>query len=104
MGPYLPTDLVVRQRLLELIEAGHKYMLHVLTKDGPLLITEQNHEIIVHTVILAKIEVESMSENLRSSVWKEVLWHKDDQRMFLLSAASEILVSFSVGRQKNLAE
>ena len=91
--------IIFGAKVNELIDAGHKYMLPLITKNNLLLaITEQNENVVVNTVILTKIEVKAVSENLRPSIGKKVLRHQNNQRMFFLSTTSEILVRLSVGR------
>ena len=70
MGHYLLANLVVSKSFLELVETGHKYLLHRLTLFGAKKHTliEEGQNIVMYPVLLTEVEVEAVPENLRSSI------------------------------------
>jgi hypothetical protein len=106
MRPYLSANLIVRQRFLELIKARYKDLLHRFTLTGTELhiIVKESQDIVMHAILLTKIEIETVPEYLRSSIREKMLRNKNDERELFLPASSETLVGFLVRRQKNLAQ
>ena len=111
MRSNLLADLVIRQRFLELIEAGDKYIfarrqaklfLFLRAKLHP--ITKKSQNIIEHTIMLLEVEIQRVAEDLGPSVGEQVLGDKYDEGILLLSAACKMLVGLFVVGEEDLAE
>lgn len=67
MRPNLLTDGLVRKGFLELVKASDKYLFHFGTKLD--IGMKQGQDIVVHLVLLTKVEVQTVPKHLRSSIW-----------------------------------
>ena len=90
---HLLADLVVRERLLELVERRDEDLAHLLARrrrgdrarvralgggdHGAKLhvVVEQREDVVVDSILFAKVEVEAVAEDLRARVGDEVLGH-----------------------------
>ena len=117
---HLVADLVVRERLLELVERRHKDLLgrlargaRVCAAEGPLaggggaelhIIVQQRHDVLVDPILLLEVEVEAEAHHRLLGVGDQVLRHEDDHDVLGLAAAGEVLVGRGVVRDERLAE
>ena len=92
---HLRTDVVVGERLLELVEGGDEDLLHLRPRRAATtacmpcglklhLIVHEGEDVVVD--LLAKVEVEAVAEHLISGVAHEVFRHEHDEHVLRLTA------------------
>ena len=87
MRPYLIANCIVSQCFFELIKAADKYLLHWFTLTGSTehnIWMEERQNIVMHAIILAKVEIETVPKYLRTRIGKKVLRNKNDQCILFL--------------------